>query len=72
MSFLALTCGQSEEHGVIKLNDEKLQIGDFFLASPGHACMTTVKYPFSLGVDKNGDVSGTYEHTGRDRHHTFL
>jgi D-serine deaminase-like pyridoxal phosphate-dependent protein len=64
--------GQSEEHGVIKLNDENLQIGDFFLASPGHACMTTVKYPFSLGIDKNGDVSGTYEHTGRDRHHTFL
>ena len=59
--------GQTEEHGVVKLNGEKLEIGDFFLASPGHACMTTFKYPASLAVNGAGDVVGTYYHTARDR-----
>jgi D-serine deaminase-like pyridoxal phosphate-dependent protein len=59
--------GQSEEHGIVRLNGEQLEIGDFFLASPGHACMTTVKYPEALVINENGDIIDQFEHTARDR-----
>ena len=58
---------QSEEHGVVKLNGENIDVGDMILASPGHACTTTVKYPYSLVVDGGGDVVGRYNHDARDR-----
>ena len=58
---------QSEEHGVIKLNGESIDVGDFILASPGHACTTTVKYPYALVVDGSGEVVGRYDHQARDR-----
>ena len=58
---------QSEEHGVIKLNGESLEVGDMVLASPGHACTTTVKYPYALVVNGEGDVVGRYDHDARDR-----
>ena len=57
---------QSEEHGVIKLNGEVLDVGEMVLAKPGHACTTTVKYPFALVVDKEGNVNGRYDHIARD------
>ena len=61
--------GQSEEHGILRLNGEQLEIGDFFLASPGHACMTTVKYPEALVINENGDIIDQFDHTARDRVH---
>ena len=58
---------QSEEHGVIKLNGERLDVGDMVLASPGHACTPTGKYPYSLVVNGEGNVVGRYDHEARDR-----
>ena len=57
---------QSEEHGVIKLNNESIDVGDFFLAAPGHACTTTVKFPFANVVDCHGEIIGRYDHDARD------
>lgn len=57
---------QSEEHGVIKLNGESLNVGDFFLAAPGHACTTTVKFPYANVVNRQGDIIGQYDHDARD------
>jgi D-serine deaminase-like pyridoxal phosphate-dependent protein len=37
------------------------------LAAPGHACTTTVKYPWALVVNGDGDVVGRYMHDARDR-----
>jgi D-serine deaminase-like pyridoxal phosphate-dependent protein len=56
----------SEEHGVIKLNGERLDVGDLVLAAPGHACTTTVKFPHALVVNGAGDVVGRYNHDARD------
>lgn len=58
---------QSEEHGVIKLNGESLDVGEYILAEPGHACTTTVKYPHALVVNSAGDVVDKYNHDARDR-----
>ena len=58
---------QSEEHGVVKLNGARLDVGEYVLAAPGHACTTTVKYPEALVVDADGNVAGTYDHSARDR-----
>lgn len=58
---------QSEEHGVLRCNGERLAVGEFVLAVPGHACTTTVKYPHALLVDGSGEVAGTIEHDARDR-----
>lgn len=63
----AVLLAQSEEHGVVKLNGESLEVGDFILGAPGHACTTTVKYPYALVVDGNGDIVGRYGHQARDR-----
>lgn len=63
----AVLIAQSEEHGVVKLNGESLKVGDFFLAAPGHACTTTVKYPYAVVVNSNGNVVGRYGHQARDR-----
>ena len=57
----------SEEHGVLKLNGERLSVGDMVLAAPGHACTTTVKFPYALVVDSAGHVAGRYVHDARDR-----
>ena len=57
---------QSEEHGVVKLNGEKLDVGDYILAAPGHACTTTVKFPFANVVDTHGNIVARYDHTARD------
>ena len=59
--------GHSEEHGVIKLNGAPLDVGDMVLAAPGHACTTTVKYPYALVVNGEGDIVGRYGHQARDR-----
>ena len=58
---------QSEEHGVIKLNGSQFQIGDMILAQPGHACTTTVKYPYANTVNSQGKIIGRYGHQARDR-----
>ena len=63
----AVVSSQSEEHGVIKLNGLQLDVGDFILAAPGHACTTTVKYPYALVVDSEGEIVGKYAHEARDR-----
>ena len=57
---------QSEEHGVVKLNGEKLEVGDFIFAAPGHACTTTVKFPFANVVNTEGEIVGRYDHSARD------
>ena len=57
---------QSEEHGVVKLNGEKLAVGDFIFAAPGHACTTTVKFPFANVVNTEGEIVGRYDHSARD------
>ena len=58
---------QSEEHGVVKLNGHLLNVGDFVLAAPGHACTLTVKFPYTKVVDSSGFVTGKFQHTARDR-----
>ena len=58
---------QSEEHGVVKLNGAKLEVGDIVLTAPGHACTTSHLFPDALVVDRAGDVVGKYEHEARDR-----
>ncbi len=58
---------QSEEHGVIKLNGAPIKIGDYIFGVPGHACMTSVKFPHSLVVNATGQVAGRYYHDARDR-----
>ena len=58
---------QSEEHGVIKQNGAALDVGDFFIAQPGHVCSTTVKFPYALVVDSEGEIVGQYNHQARDR-----
>ena len=58
---------QSEEHGVIKLNGEKMEVGDFVLAAPGHACTMTVKFPSTNIVDQEGNIRGKFIHSARDR-----
>ena len=58
---------QSEEHGVIKLNGESLKVGDLVLAAPGHACTTTILYPYSNLIDKNGKFIKKLPHQARDR-----
>ena len=58
---------QTEEHAVLKLNGADLNLGDFFLAAPGHACTTTVKYPYAYAVGQNGNIMGQYYHDARDR-----
>ncbi|MBK16002.1 MAG: hypothetical protein CL770_04865 [Chloroflexi bacterium] len=62
----AIVTAQSEEHGVIKLNGEKISIGDYVLAAPGHACTAVVKYPYSLVSDPSGEIIGKYNHDARD------
>jgi D-serine deaminase-like pyridoxal phosphate-dependent protein len=58
---------QSEEHGVVKLNGHSLEVGDFVLAAPGHACTLTVKFPFTRVIDGSGQIIGKFRHTARDR-----
>ena len=58
---------QNEEHGIIKLNGEKLKLGDYVLAQPGHACTLTPKYNRALKIDENGDISGIITPHARDR-----
>ena len=58
---------QSEEHGVIKLNGESLNVGDLILAAPGHACTTTILYPYSNLIDKKGNFIKKIPHEARDR-----
>ncbi len=58
---------QSEEHGVVKLNGENLDVGQFVFAAPGHACTMTVKYPFTNVINEQGDRIGSFNHTARDR-----
>ena len=61
----AVLTAQSEEHGVVALNGERLSVGEMVLVAPGHACTTTVKFPHALVVDASGDVVGRYHHQAR-------
>ena len=63
----AILVHQNEAHGVIKLNGEILNIGDYVLAEPGHACKVTPKYPHAIKIDANGDISGKINSDARDR-----
>jgi D-serine deaminase-like pyridoxal phosphate-dependent protein len=58
---------QSEEHGVVKLNGERMDVGDLVLCAPGHACTTSHLFPDALVVNSDGDVVGKYTHQARDR-----
>ena len=57
---------QSEEYGVIKLNGESLDVGDFFLSALGHACTTTAKFPFANVSNRHDDIIRQYDHDARD------
>ncbi len=58
---------QTEEHAVLKLNGADLRVGDFFLAAPGHASTTAIRYPYAYAVGQDGDILGQYRHDARDR-----
>ncbi len=58
---------QNEEHGIVKLNGESLELGDYVLAQPGHACTVTPKYNRALKINEKGDVSGIITPHARDR-----
>ena len=58
---------QNEEHGIVQLNGDSLNIGDYVLAKPGHACTVTPKYNRALSVDKNGNINGIITPHARDR-----
>ena len=58
---------QSEEHGVVKLNGDILNVGDYILAAPGHACTLTVKFPFTNVISEKGLPEGFFMHDARDR-----
>lgn len=64
----AILTAQSEEHAVVELKGEKLDVGDMVMLAPGHACTTTVKFPYALVVDESGDVVGKYRHHARDHY----
>jgi len=59
--------GQSEEHGVFRIEGELPAVGDYLLAVPGHICPTTIRYPGSHVIDAAGNVADYYLHTARDR-----
>ena len=63
----SVVVAQSEEHGVVKLNGDILEVGDYVLAAPGHACTLTVKFPFTHVISDRGDVVGRFNHDARDR-----
>ena len=58
---------QDEEHGVFRIPGELPNVGDYFLAVPGHICPTTIRYPGIHVIDKAGEVVDYYLHTARDR-----
>jgi hypothetical protein len=58
---------QNEEHAVVRLNGAPLNVGDFVIAAPGHACTLTVKFPYTNVVSKDGEIVGRYVHDARDR-----
>ena len=58
---------QNEEHAVVRLNGASLNVGDFVLAAPGHACTMTVKFPYTNAVSEEGKLVGIYQHDARDR-----
>jgi D-serine deaminase-like pyridoxal phosphate-dependent protein len=58
---------QNEEHAVVRLNGTSLNVGDFIIAAPGHACTLTVKFPYTNVVSKDGEIVGMYVHDARDR-----
>ncbi|MBS57699.1 MAG: hypothetical protein CL735_02935 [Chloroflexi bacterium] len=58
---------QNEEHGVVKLNGASLNVGDFVIAAPGHACTLTVKFPYTNVVSEHGVTVGRFVHDARDR-----
>ena len=58
---------QNEEHGIVKLNGESLNLGDYVLAQPGHACTVSPKYSRALIVNDDGIISGEIKIDARDR-----
>ena len=58
---------QNEEHGVVELNGETLNIGDYVLGSPGHACTVPPKFPHGVKINASGDISGKITTDARDR-----
>ena len=58
---------QNEEHGVVELNGEILNIGDYVLGSPGHACTVPPKFPHGVKINTNGEISGKITTDARDR-----
>lgn len=59
--------GQSEEHGVFRLQGELPPVGDYLLAIPGHACPTAIRYPGIHVINADGEVVDYFLHTARDR-----
>jgi D-serine deaminase-like pyridoxal phosphate-dependent protein len=59
--------GQSEEHGMFRIEGELPAVGEYLLAVPGHICPTTIRYPGSHVIDAAGNVVDYYLHTARDR-----
>lgn len=61
------TVMQNEEHCVFRFADNTPKLGDYLLAIPVHVCPTTIRYPGCHVIDKEGNVSGYWTHTARDR-----
>lgn len=59
--------GQSEEHGVFRIQGDLPSVGDYLLAIPGHACPTAIRYPGVHVINSAGEVVDYYLHTARDR-----
>lgn len=58
---------QNEEHTVVKPGSHPLKTGDYLLAVPAHVCTAVIHYPGAILVNKDGRVSGSMEHTARNR-----
>ena len=59
----AKTIQQSEEHGVVKLNRENPDVGQFVLASPCDTSTVAVKFPFTNVINEQGHGRGSFNHT---------
>lgn len=63
----AMLVSQSEEHGIFHMQGRLPPIGSMLLAVPGHICTTTILYPGSHLIDREGKLIDYYIHTARDR-----
>ena len=58
---------QNEEHGIFKFPSDAPDVGDYIFAVPGHVCPCIIRYPGAHVLNADGDITGFWEHTARDR-----